>query len=849
MKSLQQIKWLFMVIKGKQYFKIIVLFYFFSMACYAQESNEKQSLITILESLQDQYQYQFNYAEDGIEAIFLIPPKKEFTLAEALRYLELNTPFTFIIISDHIILVKQKEGVILCGYIKDVETQMTLASATIQSQTSSTISDDNGFFQLQLINESELITIKHLAFKSVTMSASTFKKDGCTVVFLHPNFQSLSEVVISNYIINGINKMSDGSFEIDFSNFEILPGVVDTDVLQSVQAFPGVQSINETVSNINIRGGTHDQNLILWDDIKMYQSGHFFGLISMYNPQITQKVSLQKNGSNVAYTDGVSGTIAMETGNEVNSKFKASLGGNFIDANGFADVPVGKKSSIQFAARKSISDILKTPTYTNFFERISQNTEVENNTDDIVNSDKQFDFYDTSLRWLYHVSDKDFLRVNFINVGNELIFNENAVVNSNQESRESSLKQNSIAGAVFYNRIWNDKFQTSIQIYETDYKLKAINANILDEQRFLQENNVSESSLKFTSNYRINEKLNLQTGLHFVETEVTNLDDVDNPLYRLKVSEVVRLYSTFAQIGFASKDRNTTLNLGARLNYLDKFEKSFIEPRLSFNQKFLNNFSFEVLGEFKHQYTSHIINFQTDFLGIEKRRWQLSNNGDIPIINSKQLSTGISFNKKGWLISLEGYYKNVDGITSQSQGFQNQYRFSNASGSYDVKGIDFLFRKGIANFSGWLSYSYMDNTYTFDALNEPSFPSNYDITHAITVGTAYTKNNFKISAGFNWHSGKPTTEPVFGNEIIDNEVNFGNANDNLLDDYMRIDVSAIYDLKFCHHVNATIGVSVWNVFDKKNIINNFYSVQDQNIAETKQQSLDLTPNAFLRLFF
>ena len=838
-----------MAIKGKQYLLSIILFSFFSFTISAQVKNEKQSLIAIFEAIQNQYNYQFNYAEDSIESVYIIPPKKELTLEDVLRYLERNTPFSFTIISDNIILVKQKEGFVICGYIKDIETQSVLTSATIQSNTSSTVSDNNGFFQLLVKSESELISIKYLGFKTVTKLASVFNKEVCLDTYLYPSFQLLSEVIISNYMISGINKLSDGSFEIDFSNFEILPGVVDADVLQSVQAFPGIQSINETVSNINIRGGTHDQNLILWDGIKMYQSGHFFGLISMYNPQITDKVSLQKNGSNVIYTDGVSGTIAMKTDNEINSKFRASLGGNFIDANAFADVPISEKSSIQFAARKSISDFLKTPTYTNFFERISQNTEVDNNTNNSVNSDKEFDFYDTSLRWLYQISDKDVLRVNFINVSNELIFNENAIINSNQESRESSLKQNSIAGAVFYNRVWNDKFQTSIEVYETDYKLKAINANILDEQRFLQENSVSESSLKLTSNYRITEQLNLLSGLHFVETEVTNLDDVDNPLYRLKISEVVRLYSAFSQIGFVSKNRNTAFNIGTRFNYLDKFKKSILEPRFSFNQKFLNDFRFEILGEFKHQYTSQVVNLQNDFLGIEKRRWQLSNNEEIPVITSKQLSTGISFSKKGWLLSLEGYYKMVDGITSQSQGFQNQYRFSNVSGSYDVKGIDFLFRKGIGSFSGWLSYSFMDNTYKFNSLDEPSFPSNYNITHALTLGTAYTKNRFKVSAGFNWHSGKPTTEPIFGNEIVNNEVNFGAANNQSLEDYLRLDISAIYDLKFCHHVNATIGLSVWNVLDKENIINSFYSVQDQNLLKTNQQSLAITPNAFIRVYF
>ncbi|WP_422106868.1 TonB-dependent receptor plug domain-containing protein [Winogradskyella sp.] len=663
------------------------------------------------------------------------------------------------------------------------------------------------------------------------------------------SLQQLSEVMVSGYIVKGINKLSNGSFEIDVSDFDILPGLIDTDVLQAVQAFPGIQSINETVSNINIRGGSHDQNLILWDNIKMYQSGHFFGLISMFNPQITQRVSLTKNGSATEFTDGVSGTISMETEKDINKTFNGNIGLDFIDANGFVDVPIGEKSSLQVAARTSISDFTETPTYNNFFERISQDTEVESNTMSIVNSDKAFDFYDASLRWIYQINDNEELRVNFINVANELVFNESTTTNAFEDSRESSLTQNSIAGAIAYSRIWSDKWQTIFEGYETDYKLKSINANILDAQRFLQENKVSETSLKLKANYRINSRLQLLSGYHFVETEVTNLDDVDVPRFRLLVSEVVRTHGVFSQISFRSKDRNTRMSSGLRYNYIDKFSKHLLEPRLSFYHKFLNYFSLEVLGEFKHQNTSQVINFQNDFLGIEKRRWQLSNDSDIPVIRSRQVSMGLSYNKSGWLISAEGYYKKIKGITTQSQGFQNQYEFARTSGSNEVKGIDFIIRKRLKNFNSWLSYSYMNSDYAFEDLPETNFPSNFDITHSMNFGINYTSDRLKVSTGLNWNSGRPVTRPVEGNEIVDGDINYEATNASELRDYFRVDISALYDFKIGAKTNANIGLSVWNLLDRDNVINSFYRINNATVTEVEQGSLGITPNMVFRVNF
>ncbi|MCK7590096.1 TonB-dependent receptor [Subsaxibacter sp. CAU 1640] len=815
----------------------------------SQDNNNLRPLVLVLEVVQMRYDYQFNYTEDTIKGIYLIPPPQELSFSETLNYLRSKTGLIFKVLNDNFVSVQRPNDLMVCGYLKSKDNQTALTAATVSSGKNSTITDENGFFELMLLNQNETVSIRHLGYRTLLKSAKSFDKTKCEDLLMEAELQSLAEVVISDYIVSGINKVNNGTYEIDFSNFDILPGLIETDVLQSVQAFPGIQSENETVSNINIRGGTHDQNLILWDDIKMYQSGHFFGLISMFNPQITQKVSLLKNGTDVTYTDGISGTIAMKTDDDVNQTFKGSVGVNFIDANAFVDIPIGKKSSIQIAARKAISDFWETPTYKEFFERISQNTEVETNQSNIVNSDKTFDFYDTSLRWLYKISEKDEIRLNFINVADELVFDENAIVNSSEESRRSKISQNSIAAGFQYKRTWDDRWQTIFDVHETDYKLQAFNANVLDSQRFLQENSVSETSVKLNTYFRINKRFQLLGGHQFVETKVSNLDDVDRPRYRLLISEVVRTYAAYSQVNFAAVNRQTNFSFGGRINYIDKFKKTIIEPRFSFNQKFLNYFTFEVLGEFKHQLTSQIINFQSDFLGIEKRRWQLSNDQDIPIIESKQISTGISYNHYGWLLSAEGYYKTVDGITTQSQGFQNQYEFVKTAGSYDVKGVDFLVRKRLGNFNAWLSYAFMDNTYHFNALPETDFASNYDIQHYITLGLTYSTNHFKIASGVNWHTGKPATHPFENNTVVDGEINYQPANSSRLDDYLRLNVSALYDCNVSKKMKGTFGVSVWNVLNDKNVINTTYRVNDGNSQRIDQNSLGLTPNFVARLFF
>lgn len=827
---------------------VLFICFVFSLTCKVG-AQEKNSLSIILKNLETNYNIQFNYASDNIDHVFIAAPDSNLSLQEVLLYLENNTDLKFNSSENRIIIVTTKPLRKFCGYIKSKEDGLPIEQATIQTKTSGTVSDENGYFEIEVIEAKDRIIIRSLGYNTLNMSVNNATEATCKNIFLENNVQSLSEVYLTNYITAGITKTSLGTYEIDFSNFDILPGLIDTDVLLSVQAFPGVLSVDETVSNINIRGGSHDQNLILWDGIKMYQSGHFFGLISLYNPQMTKDVLLIKNGTNASYTDGVSGTISMNSETKLNPKTTASIGFNLVDLNGYLNLKISDKSSVEFAARKSLNDFLKTPTFNRYFERITQSPDFENNTSNILNTNEDFDFNDFSLRWLYEVSPKDNLRLNFINAANKLVFDENTIINNIERSRESKLTQYSIAGSLFYQRIWNEKLTTTAEFYETDYKLQATNANLLEDQRFLQENQISESSLKLSGKYKITNRLNLSLGYQFVETEITNLDDVDNPVYRLLVSEVLRTHGLFSQIAFSSAKKKTHLNFGVRYNYINKFKKSLIEPRLNFSHRFWNYFSLEILGEFKSQNTSQIINFQNDFLGVEKRRWQLSNNSSIPVIQSKQGSFGINYSRNNFLISSEFYYKYVNGITTQSQGFTDQFQFEKSSGTNTVYGLDFLLRKSFPNYNIWLSYSYMDNNYTFPAIAQNEFPSNFDITHAATLGSSYATNSFKFSLGLNWHSGKPITEPVNGNEIVNNEINYQSINSSRLASYFRVDLSALYTIEINRKIKGQFGGSIWNVFGTENIINKYYTLKDETVIETNELSLNFTPNLSARFIF
>ncbi|MGO1584381.1 TonB-dependent receptor plug domain-containing protein [Mesonia sp.] len=659
--------------------------------------------------------------------------------------------------------------------------------------------------------------------------------------------EELETILISNYLARGISKKNQGTFEVNFDNFGVLPGLIEPDALQTLRALPGVESINEKISDLNIRGGTQDQNLVLWDGIRMYQSGHFFGLISAINPYMTQRVSLIKNGTNSAYGNSVSGIISLATSDQIEKDFHAEAGVNYLSIYGLVDVPVFKNSSVKIAARSSINGVFKTPTYNQYYDRAFQNTEITDNEQSVKSNDA-FSFYDVSLRWLYQASKKDFLRVNAIYLDNDLSFLEKAMVNNQVNTKTSNLSQTSLGVGLFYKRTWSDVFKTKLQYYFSDYRLDSKNANAITSQDLTQENEVIENSLKLTTSWKLDPLLKWENGFEYLQTRVDNVQKMSNPLSGNFSQLYATNYALFSTLSFKSNDLRTSVQLGSRLNYFEEFDLFLFEPRFSFNQKVVEHLSFEFLGEVKSQSSTQIIDFQKDFLGIENRRWQLSDQEDVPILKSYQLSLGIHYHQNNWLASTEAYTKKVKGITSRSQGFQDQYEYATLIGEYYIRGIDFLLKRRFGRLNAWASYSLTNNDYTFKSISEEAFDSNIEITNSLSFTTSYEYDQLKISGGVKWRSGKHYT-PISAEGLANNQFDYLAPNSADLDSYVRVDFSASKQFPIHPKINAYAGISIWNVLDSKNIVNTYYERRNDKIFTVKQEGLGITPNLIFRLMF
>ncbi|MFV8370764.1 TonB-dependent receptor [Flavobacterium sp. LB2R40] len=828
--------------------------------CHGQNTAKKIPLTAIIISLEKQFNIKFSYAVEDVATIKIDKPNASFTLQETIDYLNSKTLLNFKALDNRYVTVSIiNKTISICAIVVSNEKKSRLSGASILVNNigKREISDENGKFILQNIPINATLTISYLGFESRKFSANELfsTQNNCKEIVLSTKNEELNQVLIPVYLTSGLQKYLDGSTVLNTKKFGILPGLIEPDILQSIQALPGIESTNESIANINVRGGTNDQNLVLWDNIKMYHSGHFFGLISAYNPNLTSKVIVSKNGTSAAYSDGVSSTINMQTKDDVTTVFSGGGGINLISTDAFLEIPITKKLELHISGRRSITDLFKSPTYTKYFDRSFQDTEINVDSDQ-NNTASDFYFYDYTAKLLFDWSEKHQFRANIIGINNALDYLESRITNSNQtESKISTLSQKNIGYGGNWRAIWNSKWSTDFISYFSRYNINASDYRLETDQLLTDANEVLETGVKLNAIYKTNAHLNFLLGYQFNETGMLNQTTVSTPLYSSTIKDVLLNHALFSEAEY--KKNNTYLRVGMRLNYFQKFEKFIVEPRINIRQQISNQFALKLEGEFKNQTTTQIVDFEDDFLGVEKRRWVLVNDKDIPIAISKQGSFGVEFNKNKLNIEATGFYKTVDGITASNQGFYNNFQFSNANGSYTAKGFEFLANKTTRHYSVWVSYTFSTNDYEFDTFTPSAFPNNVDIRHSVSIGFYYNiLKNLKIAVGGMWRNGQPYTKPIDGNETIQSGnttlVNYGAPNSENLDNFMRLDTSLNYNFNLSESIKASITAGVINSTNQDNSINRYYKVNPNNTNDAIQvnnKSLGLTPNISFRVNF
>lgn len=836
-------------------FHFLFFTFFLVLNLFGQDKGKPVPFKKIIIDIEQQHQVSFNYTEDNITGLELIPPKRSLSLDQKLQYLAKNTNLSFENIGNKFINIykKDSEAKMICGFIFSGSDKKPIENANITLDNKIPITtDSNGYFEFKQEAEN-LFLVSHVGFITKRIATDNPDAKNCLQIILEPQITELQEIKTNAILASGISKNKDGSFEIKPKKFGILPGLIEPDALQTMQQIPGVNSIDESVSSINVRGGTHDQNLFLWNGIRMYQTGHFFGLISVFNPNLAHTISIYKNGSSAFFGESVSSVVAISSTPESAEKNSFSAGINMINADIYGKYNLSKKSYIEISARKSITDFVETPTYKEYFNKVFQNTTITDfskNQDVNYHSDKKFGFYDATLKYAQKIGNKDQIILDLITIKDNLEVFQSATVYDINSSENNVLRQQNYGGNLSWKRNWNNFNTTKVNVYNSSYELLADQKTTNANQILIQENTVNNNGINLENYHILSSKFSFNEGYQFNETGVTNLEQVTNPDFYRKVKDVLRTHALILEGKYNDTLSRIYFKAGMRINYIEKFKKYIAEPRMQFSYGINKNLNLELLGELKSQNLQQIIDLQKDYFGIEKRRWIISDNATIPIQKSKQLSLNLFYKKNDWLLDIENFYKKVTGITTSSQGFQNQLEFIRTTGDYEVWGTEMLIQKKMNHFLTWLSYTYNHNNYHFFTYEYPVFPNNFEVMHTVSWAGIYEKNNFKIALGTKWSSGRPKTS-LKSSQIdpLNPELVYNKPNNINLNIFSQVNFSSTYKWETANGIQYKLGISILNILNRKNEISEYYRISSltNSIEEVETFALQRTPNVSFRV--
>jgi hypothetical protein len=846
------------------------LLYLLSFSSIAQQkfeyTYEDLPLDSVMHDVEFKNKVNFSFAQDQVDDKKINISALKISLDELLAVLEAQTGLEFKKISGNQIIVVPKAPIgMFCGYLLDKSTGTPISNTTALINGDSIFStNDTGFFSLKKIKKKEF-SLKVLGYEPIVFLGSAT----CAPIYLTPIVEQLDEVVVTGYITTGIDRKNDGSIEVTQNSLGILPGLTTADILQSIQLIPGITSLDESVSGIQIRGGSSDENLILFDDIKMFSSGYFYGMFSSFNPLSTNKATIMRSGASAAYGDKISGIIDISSGDEIPEKTMGGMGLDGLSFDGYIKTPISDKLAVYFFARRSYTDFFKNATYNGYAEKIFNNTGIVKDINGNIlqinsdyeftsdNSTNDFFFQDITSKIIYSPTERDLITVSSLITKSSLDF---SFSDGNEIKLDSLITKNNGVSLKWDHRV-SSKSKVGLKTYLSNhrsYYKNEENLNPMVEEINIRGNTITDFGFDLRTDHKIDEKKAYTLGYQLSHTDVKVELSKENPIepesnYSFPSDEKNFINSIYGEYTQTLKQTGIIV-AGMRIVHYDNLQKILFEPRFNFQYALTNSLSANVSFEIRNQSISQLIEFNNTELRLENNIWQLSDNSKYPLLTSHQISNGLLFDHNGLTIDLEGYYKKIKGLTSFTNGF-NTPELLFSEGTSTIKGIDFLLKKKIQNYRIWLGYSFNDIRYAFPSLQTAEFPGNNDITHSLRISNSLKVANFQFSLGWLYRTGKPYT-PIRSFDPDSTSVAFEPLNSGRLPIYHRLDASIIYDFEpgKAKKYRIQLGFSGLNLYNRERPISITYrtesTVDGLQLKQVIQHfSLGFTPNLQFRIFF
>lgn len=773
----------------------------------------------------------------------------------------------------------RKRNVTITGKVTDQASGETIpnVSISVRGTNISTFSNVDGHFILYNIpSDTAIIDFTTIGYMVYQQFLSPSERLDSLQIGMQVNNNMLNEVFIvgkqtQSFKLN--QKVS--MIKLTPAMISALPNIGEKDVFRAFQLMPGISAANENTSGLYVRGGTPDQNLVLYDGFTVYNVEHLFGFFSAFNGNAIKDISLYKGGFESKYGGRLSSVVDINGKDGSSKHFNAGVDLSMLSFNTFLEGKISKKITGIFNFRRSFKTSLYDKIYEKFAKTANsqvaapQNQGRRNSFNNSTQNTKSF-FYDLNTKITWRPTNKDAISLSVYN-GNDHL--DNSITPSipgflQNSGRAFGLEVTDVTGwgntgaSLKWSRKWNDKiFINTLLSYSNYFSIRDNTSSrsntdsngltTVTRTGTLENNDLKDYSFKSDMEIKLNKN-------HFIESGVQLTKNIIS--YSYAQNDTSKIIDRNTQGGTGALYLQDKINMfkrklqiipGIRSTFFSPTSQIYIEPRFNITYDINNEWKLKGSVGRYYQFIKRIT--REDILQNSRDFWALADSSKLPVSFSDQLIAGFSWENNQWLVDVEAYSKKLSGLSEYSQRFSYDRRKVSFTenyfqGSGFSRGIDILVQKKFGNYTGWIGYTLGEVKNQFIGYSESPYYAVNDVRHEFKNVHSYKWLDWEFAVTFIFATGKPYTAPAGGYSVtlldgtMKTFINVTDKNANRLPYYNRMDISATYNIQKIFGGKGSLSLSIFNVYNKTNVWYKNYTIVGNSVIATDVNYLGITPN-------
>jgi hypothetical protein len=742
---------------------------------------------------------------------------------------------------------------IVTGTIRNGTTGEPLINASVFIDNNhSTTTDAYGKYSLTVPAGKQTLNIMAIGMKDTKLQMAVYN-DGKLDIDVREQVTTLKEVIVSSKKLININRVQMGVERLSIDNIRRIPSVFgEADVLRVITSLPGVKTVGEASTGFNVRGGSADQNLILFNDATIYNPSHFFGMFSAFNPDVIKDIELYKSSIPAKFGGRLASVLDISSREGNKKKITGSAGIGVVTSRVHLEGPIAKdKTSFIFGGRSTYANWLlnllpneyedSRASFQDFNLGISHQIDSTSNihlsgyfSNDkfALDSDTTYAYTNRNftIKWVKSFNNR--LSATFIAGFDQYKYKvERESDKETAFSLQFGIQQlHAKANFTYY---LSQKHSFDFGAGSIRYKLEPGSYQPYDKNSIIvpdvvENEQALESGAYLTHRFNPTNKLAISTGIRY-------------SLFNYLGPQEVRYYAP----GLPMTDANMTETKEFEKN---DFIKNYHAPeyRFSIRYAFTTDFSIKAAYNSQRQYI-HMLSNTTAIAPTDI--WKLSD-PNIKPQRGDQVSFGLYKNFKSNTIetSVEVYYKRIQDYLDYKPGAKLILNHNIETDVINTKGkaygVELLIKKPGGKVNGWISYTYSRILLKTNSLDPDLqvnrgeyYPANYDKPHDITLAGNFRVNHrFSVSLNSTYSTGRPITLPIGRYYYAGSQrVLYSDRNAHRIPDYIRTDFSLNIDGNHKVHQKThnswTIGV--YNLLGRKNPYSVYFISQNGGVTGYK----------------